>query len=181
MFTHIEKTTKFSSKESAVYLICDAAKLKSYGFSAEEINYIKIQFSKNETKFFAFNRLTKWDFVQFIKKDDKEAESLETCRKAGDSLLSRINGNKISKTGVFDVEDNPSNSLAFAEGMALGNYQFIKYKKNKDEKKSFNTLETIYIVSKKITEKSVSELNILTEAVYKSRDLVNEPVAFLNA
>jgi leucyl aminopeptidase len=181
MFTLIEKTTKFSSKENAVYLICDAAKLKPYGFSADEIGYIKTQFSKNETKCFAFNRLAKWDFVQFIKKDGKDAAAVETCRKAGDGLLSRINGNKISKIGIFDVEDNPVNSLAFAEGLALGNYQFIKYKRNKDEKKSFNTLETIYLVSKKIIDKSVAELNILTEAVYKSRDLVNEPVAFLTA
>ena len=181
MITLIEKTTKFSSKENAVYLICNAEKLKPYGFSADEIHYIKTQFDKNETKIFAFNRLTKWDFVQFIKKDSKDTSILETCRKAGDSVLSRINGNKISKIGIFDVEDNPVNALAYAEGMALGNYQFIKYKKKKDEKNSFNTLETIYLISKKVAEKSVAEINILTEAVYKSRDMVNEPVASLNA
>jgi leucyl aminopeptidase len=181
MYTHIEKTLKFSSKESAAFLICDAAKLKPYGFSKEEINYIKTQFDKNEIKSFAFNRLTKWEFVQIIKKDDKDFTTIETCRKAGDSLLSRVNGNKISKINIFDVEDNFVNSLAFTEGMALGNYQFIKYKTNKDDKKSFNTLETIYLISKKVNENAVAELNILTEAVYKSRDLVNEPVAFLNA
>ena len=120
MFTRIEKTTKFSLKESAVYLICNAEKLKLYGFSADEIQYIKTQFSKNETKTFAFNRLTKWDFVQFIKKDDKDDVAKETCRKAGDSLLSRINGNKISKIGIFDVEDNPVQFACFCRRHGIG-------------------------------------------------------------
>ena len=181
MNTPIEKTGQISSKENIIYLVNDISKLKSNEFSLEEVNYIKTQNDKNDVKVFAFNRLKKWDFVQIIKKDGKDNDAIESCRKSGDCMLAKINGNKISKIFILDVDENPVEILAFAEGMALGNYQFNKYKKGKDEKKSFNTLEKILIVSKKITNDNINKINILTEAVCKSRDLVNEPVAYLTA
>jgi len=181
MYTSIEKSGQISPKENIIYLINDASKLKSFGFSLEEINYIKTQNDKNEIKVFPFNRINKWEFVQFIKKDDKDPEAIESCRKAGNCILAKLNGNKLSKIFIVDVQENSFGTLAFAEGMALGNYQFSKYKKSKDAKKSFNTLEKIVLVSKKITNESINEINILVEAVCKARDLVNEPVSYLTA
>jgi leucyl aminopeptidase len=61
--------------------------------------------------------------------------------------------------------------------MALGNYQFIKYK---TEPKP-NTLKEINIDSKQLSKLQYEHLNIITEAVYQCRDLVNEPLTFLNA
>ncbi|NTW31374.1 MAG: leucyl aminopeptidase [Bacteroidetes bacterium] len=181
MITSIEKTRQISPNYNSIYLITDAKNLRSYGFTTIEISYIKTQNTVNEVKVFAFNRFKRWDFVQIIKKDDKDFTNIESCRKAGDALLCKINGNKISQVLIVDVEDNDVSAFAYAEGMALGNYQFIKYKKGKDSKKSFNTLAKISILSKKISEKSIKELNILIEAVYQSRDFVNEPVSYLNA
>jgi len=181
MLTTIEKARQFSSKENAIFLIQNPSSLKACGFSPEEISYIKSHNEKSDTKFFAFNRLKKWDFVQYIKTDNNDASALESCRKSGDSLASKLNSYKIKAVFVTDLIDDPTSILAFAEGMALGNYQFSKYKKSKDSKKGFNTLEKIFVYSKGITDQAVKELNILTEAVYKSRDLVNEPVAFMNA
>jgi len=181
MYTSIEKSGQISPKENIIYLINDASKLKSFGFSSEEIDYIKTQNKKNEIKVFPFNRIKKWEFVQFIKKDDKDPETIESCRKAGNCILAKLNGNKLSKNFIVDVQENPAGALAYAEGMALGNYQFSKYKKSKDAKKSFNTLEKIVLVSKKITNEAINEINILVEAVYKARDLVNEPVSYLTA
>lgn len=181
MLITIEKARQFSSKENTIFLIHDTSRLKTYGFSAEEISYIKSHNEKSETKLFAFNRLKKWDFVQFIKKDGKDPSILESCRKSGDSLLSKINNHKIQTISVAGLIDDPLLILAFAEGMALGNYQFTKYKKSKDSRKKFNTLEKIAVFSEWISEKAVEELNILTEAVYAARDMVNEPVAYMNA
>ncbi len=181
MYTRIEKVGQISPKESTIYLINDITKLKIYGFTNGEVNYIKTQNEKNKIKVFTFNRLNKWEFVQFIKKDDNDFLTLESCRKAGDSMLSKINGNRTKIIYIVDTQDNSNEAISFAEGMALGNYQFNKYKKSKDAKKSFNTLEKIFLVSKKTSDKSIEEINILTEAVYKTRDLVNEPVSYLNA
>jgi len=177
----LEKIQSFSAKDNVVYLIENTQKLKQFGFTADEIYYIKEQHKNNDIKVFAFNRLKRWDFIQFLKKDSKDTNDKEKCRKAGDSMLSRINANKITDIWINDADNNPENVMAFAEGMALGNYQFIKYKKEKDAHKSFHTLKNIHLISKKIDINSVKELNILTTAVYKGRDLVNEPVCYLNA
>ena len=181
MLTTIEKARQFSSKETAIFLIHNSSSLKSYGFSAEEISYVKSEHENSGTKFFIFNRLKKLDFIQFIKKSSIDSSVLESCRKSGDSVTSELNKNKISSVIVADLAEDPKSTLAYAEGMALGNYQFIKYKKSKDSKKKFNTLEKIVVFSKGIPESAFDELNILSEAVYKSRDMVNEPAAFMNA
>ncbi len=61
--------------------------------------------------------------------------------------------------------------------MALANYQFLKYKSEKEK----NSLETIGIKSKKISDADFNLLNITVEATCKARDLVNEPLNFLTA
>ncbi|HWY38734.1 MAG TPA: peptidase M17, partial [Bacteroidia bacterium] len=70
-------------------------------------------------------------------------------------------------------------TLAFLEGMILGNYQFIKHKTK--AKKEKHTLETVFVHASDINVKQLEELGILTDAVCKARDLVNEPVNILNA
>src|SRR5262249_51357116 len=55
----------------------------------------------------------------------------------------------------------------------LGNYQFLRYKK--DSKKEANSFNTLYINSKKVKEKDVEEVQAVVDAVCHARDLVNEP------
>jgi leucyl aminopeptidase len=70
-------------------------------------------------------------------------------------------------------------ALAAAEGMCLANYQFLQHKPS--AKSSVNTLSEIVIVGKEVRANDVKELQIVCDAVVKARDLVNEPVNFLNA
>jgi leucyl aminopeptidase len=69
--------------------------------------------------------------------------------------------------------------LAFAEGAILGSYQFLKY--NSKAEKTRTTLQEIHLNSESVTESELQELSILTDAVFKTRDLVNEPVVNLNS
>lgn len=61
--------------------------------------------------------------------------------------------------------------------MALGNYQFTKYK----TKPEINSLKTIELDSEKVESSAISILNFLIESVYFCRDLINEPLTFLSA
>ncbi|HHL57687.1 MAG TPA: peptidase M17, partial [Bacteroidetes bacterium] len=70
-------------------------------------------------------------------------------------------------------------TLAFIEGMLLGDYQFLKYVKEADEKE--NSMEEISVWSKDVSEEDIEILSIITEAVYNARDFVNEPLSSLNA
>lgn len=63
--------------------------------------------------------------------------------------------------------------------MALGNYQFLKYKTGENIKE--NTLVNINTLSENITNEDVTELSTIIEAVYFSRDFVNEPDSFMTA
>ena len=180
MQTNIALANRISKKGNTVYLIKSHTDLKKYPFSDEEIDFIKTQFKKYNQSVFSFNRFQKWDIVHVFSQTDTTTETIELFRKSGDNLLSDINLNKITQIVLVDSIKFPEGVLAFAEGMALGNYQFLKYK-NKEAKKSINSLHKINIFSNSISKKLVYELNILIEAVYKSRDLVNEPASFLNA
>lgn len=181
MFKGLEKTEKYSPSGNTIFLTDKSEKLAKYGFTKEELKYISSQFSKNETRTFAFNRLQKWDFIVFSDNDKAGHEILEYFRKTADNLLQKINGQKIRKVTIVDLFDNPDFTLAFTEGLALGNYQFNKYRNGRRSKKSFNTLESVAVLSKKVSPERIREFNIIIDSVYKSRDLVNEPVSYLTA
>lgn len=126
-----------------------------------------------------FDRLGRWIIVQMIKEEKEEYKRLENCRKAGDTLAAKLNDLKAKSVVVEDVEGNGLETLALVEGMALGSYQFLKYKTDKKEK--INTLESVGIMSKAVKDEAIDRMNIITESVIRCRDLVNEPVSHLTA
>lgn len=103
----------------------------------------------------------------------------EEIRKAGFSALAWLNKHKISSVTIQDESGIKNASLLFAEGMAMGNYQFIKYRK--DFKKETHSLTKIKLLTKDADKKAVHRLQAEMDAVYMVRDLVNEPANYLNA
>jgi len=86
---------------------------------------------------------------------------------------------KISSVCLVDASNLHTETLAFAEGMMLGNYQFLKYRKDREEKES--KLKKIEILSDGINETQITELQFLCKAVYSCRSMINEPLSALNA
>lgn len=74
------------------------------------------------------------------------------------------------------VGDSKENILAFLEGFLLSNYQFLKYFKEK----KVNKIEKINIVEK-ISKSDLEELQNVVKSVFWARDMVNEPVSYLDA
>lgn len=73
---------------------------------------------------------------------------------------------------------DPDYSIPFCEGLALSNYQFLKYFKDaKDREYALNAI----LLGIDPGKKAINHLNNIIQAVYWSRDLVNEPVSYLNA
>jgi leucyl aminopeptidase len=68
-------------------------------------------------------------------------------------------------------------TLAFLEGLLLSAYSFSKYKK---EKNDFVPSE-IFVLDDAVSEKQIDELQTLVEAVFYTRNLVNEPLSYLTA
>ncbi len=179
MAVKITKTESLKTKTNLTLLVSDALKINGNSLSDEEKDYIRNEFEANKTVEFNFNRLTHWVFVRIISQEGDDSKILENARKSGDELQNLVNNQKLKDLTIVSSGLQPDQAIAFAEGIALGNYQFIKYFKNQPEKK--NSLELISIYDDDITPGDIDELNILNKAVCRARDLVNEPVMYLNA
>jgi len=178
MIPSIILTSKEQELQHLVVVISKLAKLPAGLFSAAEKKYIREQVETRKQEVVSFNRLDYWVYLFFIKEEKDPSKRLESCRKAGDKVAGLLNSQKAVKAILYDAEVKSSEVLAFAEGMALGSYQFLKYKK---DKKDENTLKEIEIYSVTCHASRVTEMNILIDAVSRCRDLINEPNSYLTA
>lgn len=109
----------------------------------------------------------------------KTGDILEESRSKGGHICKRLNAEKIQSADLQRVSSTITKDelIAFAEGMALANYQFLKYKSDKKP----NTLTNIFIDDTNVDGVELDELNIIVAANRMARDLGNEPVTGLNA
>lgn len=124
-----------------------------------------------------FYRTSSILLIHLLKNKEKDNRAIEKCRRAGAELLDRLkklNIRAISVQGLCDFEL----SLAFTEGMALGSYQFLKYKA---DPKLDRALQEIHLVANGSQIRDVEHLQIAVEGNFLSRTLVNEPLSFLTA
>ncbi len=179
MLTKIEKTTRLTKNVNLVILASQPEDIKPEPLTKEELTYIRQEYKINKIEFFTFNRLNYWIFIRFINTEKSSHFRLEECRKMGDSLQNELNNLKAESVVLKSADVSREEILSFAEGISLGNYQFIKYFKNISEKK--NSLKKISISFDQITQHDIDKLNNLCDAVYRCRDMVNEPVMEFNA
>jgi leucyl aminopeptidase len=163
--------------ENKVFLVSTLKEIPNDVFSRSEIAYIRERREKGKTEWVPFNRLGYWDFVQFIKEDKESGGRDEHLRKAGDRLQGFLNEHKVRSIAVAGTGDDAA-LLAYAEGIALGSYRFIKYKTKVEERV---TLENIRLCLSSSGKKAVERLNAVIEGVCFARDLINEPNSYLSA
>ena len=143
--------------------------------ASSELEFLRLSASRDIVTFF-FPRADGGVFVRLLKPDDNPAFAAEDARLAGNELLSELRRYKLEHVLIRNLcSGNPA--LAFAEGMVLGNYQFLKYFSDADKKET--PLHEIYVEG--ASEAEIAELTTLLESVFITRDLVNEPHSGLNA
>jgi leucyl aminopeptidase len=174
-----KKINKISQDDNLILLTSDIKNIGLNYLSKEEIAYAGRVISDNKKETVIFDRLGLYAIVQIIKEEKEHHKRLENCRKAGDSLAAKLNDLKGKSVVVVDIDGKGPETLALVEGMALGSYQFLKYKSDKKEKE--NTLASVGILSKSIKEEEIDRMNIVTDSVLRCRNLVNEPVLDLSA
>lgn len=172
----IELNAKLASA-SLLYIIENNSDLPSGVFSAKEEAYVNAKTEK-EFDVASVNQYDKEIIVLKVSKDQSD-KNQEKARKAGAKITSLLNTAKIATTEIRDLSTNESYAIATAEGMALANYQFLKYFKDAAEKQ--NSLTTINLVSESLATQKVEELKAGVEANAWAKDLVNEPLSFLTA
>lgn len=167
----IKKASKLGANNNVAYLITSDNDLSTKDFSKEEITYIKEEL-KAEQKQITINRLTNMVYIVVLdaKTDYKAAE---TARIAAHKLTTTVNDAKIKTIAIVS---DLAITAPFIEGMALSNYQFLKYFSDKKEN-SLNEIEVIGSI--KATE--LAELENTVNATNYAKDLVNEPQSYLTA
>lgn len=75
------------------------------------------------------------------------------------------------------ISGKEDEALACAEGFALASYKFVKYFSSKEQAKRRESI----IIDKAISKSKVEELSNTIKALFWARDMVNEPVSYLNA
>lgn len=180
MHIQINLITKLNNNVSICLLAHKKTNWASFGLNPEEIEYVNRKIKADE-KMIVINQFKRLVIVQLMEEFESKKnyhEKLEGLRNAGHKLCSIVNTHKYDSIQLLSVDELTNELLAITEGCALSNYQFLKYKSEKKEK---NTLKTIELSSKKLSKKEIEWLSITTDAVYKAKDLVNEPQSYLDA
>ena len=154
-------------------------KLPGDYLSGKEMAYITKQYDAKERRQFEFNHLEYMIQVCIPELKDDFTQDVEQLRREGMTALTSLNKNKIEQVTIFPAGMEEFAGMAVAEGMALANYQFLTHKT--DAQKEKNSLQEITIADERITDESLQRLQVLTDAVYNTRDWVNEPLSHLNA
>ena len=108
-----------------------------------------------------------------------EGHRLEGARKSAFDVFPLLQDQGIESVVVINEGVEPAECIAFAEGLSLSNYQFLKYHTSTNSLS--NKLSEIELLDNGLTKKDVANLDNLVEAVYLTRDLVNEPLSYLTA
>ncbi|MDA8955997.1 leucyl aminopeptidase [Flavobacteriales bacterium] len=161
-------SSQLNNNNSIVLLINNIDELDSFSFSKEEKSYIEKEVKK-EIKSICINRFDQYVFVEFLE------QGKEKARLRANTLHSSIVSLKIDAVDILDLNKKDSLGFYFAEGLALSNYQFLKY----FSKDKSNSLKKINLISD--NEDKVKNLQAMVEGTLIARDLVNEPLSYLTA
>lgn len=118
--------------------------------------------------------------LSIVKLDSQKEEfkTLEAARKAGFAANRFLNSLKLKEASLYSSCQKQEVTLAFLEGLALSNYDFLKYKtKDKAEK----TLAALHVDSRSADKKALEEIEHVVAANFFSRTLINEPLSYLTA
>jgi leucyl aminopeptidase len=181
MLPLLKKTARIPRNASIVFITASIDSLPGSRFSAEETALLKKKSKVNGKKPIRIDKLSISYFVWITGKPkvSETHKARESSRQAGDSILPVIADQKTKEVVLWDCTGDYSLVLAFAEGLMLGNYQFLKYRKDKTAKES--PLKTIAVRSPGVTGRMIEELTITCSALYTGRDMVNEPLSSVNA
>jgi leucyl aminopeptidase len=174
-FYRFEQATEGGHRVS---IISDKEALDTLGLSESELRYARAAAAADQS-LITLNTYNGFHFVQ-IAKENKEAFAVaESLRKAGAALSAGLKSMKISQLEISDRSGIEKAAFHYAQGLALAGYQFLKYRK--DAAKLEHPLQRIGLDAAVMPEQELQVLNVLTEAAFRARDLVNEPLNTLGA
>lgn len=170
----ISKIAELNEKCTTVILIDEFDPSELTFFNQAEISYIKKRMDDGKDGIVHRNQ-----YLFYVKKIKEEKEIFlqnEDARITGSKFFDVVRDEKPASFQIMDLTET-SFTLSFIEGFLLSSYTFSKYKKEKDD----YILDKVFIYGDKVSDQAITELISITEAVFITRDLVNEPHSYLTA
>jgi len=162
-----------------LYIIDNTASLAQAPFLDEDdIKYVTNS-DNSDQAIITINKYDRFVFIYTVKPKSTTTQTREAYRKTGAELQGLLAKQKIEEITISNLGTAADAPYLVAEGIALANYQFLKYKT--EAAKLAAKLKRISFTRQSITVKEVSQLQIITDAIYKARTLVNEPLSYLTA
>ena len=175
----IQKAKQKKIEGNRIFLVRKAKEADKFIADPQERAYIAEKLG-GEKALAILNRLDHIVICMGMGQEDMLLSSrLEKARIAGFEVHSKLCDHGVKSITVVNAGVDPEECIAFAEGLALTNYQFLKYMTNSRSK--LHSLERILLYDPELTDWHVDYLENLIQAVYLTRDLVNEPLSYLTA
>ena len=169
------KSTRTNDGKDTLVILHDAASLRDIELERSDRQYLAEQL-KGDANIATCDISGRLVMVHAIK-DGERSQQLEKARRAGNEMALKLIAAKREEAQLVSVQDDAELTLALTEGVALGAYEFRKYKTSGKNA----SLRKIGVFASEVSAKALDELNDVCEAVCSARDLVNEPFSFLNA
>jgi leucyl aminopeptidase len=162
-----------SLPDQGLVLIIAEEDFLSLPMKEEEIKLLKKSFEGDTGSFLWTQGDSQTLFVR-AKPHSLPEYQVDHCRKAGAKAWEQAKEWTTPKAFFYGKDQN--RFLAFIEGLMLASYNFDKYKTKK--KKGPGQLEVCHAG---LTLTALEEVQVLVNATFEARNLVNEPVSFLDA
>ena len=172
----VSKSNRPSASRDTLVVLSDIAQLRHLDLERADRQYLNEQLQADPSV--AVCDVSGRLVMAHLVHPGTRAQHLEQARRAGDTMAARLNSAKRAEAQLISLQEEAAITLALAEGTVLGSYAFRKYK---SDEKGAPTLQKLSIVAKEASAKAVEELADICEATWTARDLVNEPLSFLNA
>lgn len=180
MLIQPKKTKQLPKGLPLVWVLNQMKDLPSQLLNSEEKIWAKRQHEVLKKNIVQISRTEGCIYLCFSATDKKTNDDrIEVFRQAGDKIGRKLNDQKVVAANLSGHTKCGAEVLAVCEGMMLGNYQFLRYFSKAATMK--HTLSEINVVHESITNEALQRISITTDAVYRCRDLVNEPVKNLDA
>lgn len=174
---NLTKTDPEILHHNAIFLLKENVVEAQMQLTGEERDYL-LERWRMEEHLVEINRYTNKLLIVTIPSAKNENIALEGWRRKGNEVAQWAKKEKLQTIAVLSLLENSGWLIAFAEGVLLGSYQFLKYQSKAEKLRT--TLSEISFSGDQLTEKQMTELSILSKAVFTARDMVNEPVISLN-
>lgn len=162
--------------QNRILLFAGADEVRANEWPSAEKEYIDLCLN-NKQKLIQLNRFGQCDVITIPDPKSTGDALLEGWRVCGYEIHEIACQNKWLEMVIENRSGQATWVEALAEGIALSNYQFLKYFSKPEEKR--HSFQRLGIYNGDVS--MIRQINSRVHAVTIARDLVNEPASYLNA